>query len=342
MKDTDSYDAWQSEVDMDKNKERMIFDCVYSDRVLASVIPAEEPDFIAENVDGKFGVEVTEFYFSQSKARLRNIPGYTAEILDNNKYRHKHDIKLLKPKEVMITPGDNRGPSYKTNAIIEERPSIYEYVNKILDLIENKNKRFESYKVGLKHVNLIIFDCEDGLLGIPGNAFHHFLFQPQLEKILMNTDFREIFLITRLGEFSSSKRVCIPLKMLFLVAEVFLCNYIMAEESPNELITKKRSSSCAEYLKWRGMKNIYFKDIPDGYEIAYENSGIVISEDNHVTIHDYDDKYLLSDFILPTSEEVSNLFDSTFLKLFEKYKSSCIFRSELYFHVNESNQLETE
>ena len=52
--------------------------------------------------------------------------------------------------------------------------------------------------MGLNHVNLIIFDYEHMLLGAPKDKFHHLFFQPQLEKVLMNADFREVFFVTNL------------------------------------------------------------------------------------------------------------------------------------------------
>src|SRR6266516_4173393 len=236
-------------MDVKKNKERTIFDFVYSDRVFDSVIPTEEPDFKVKNADGEFGVEITEFYFSQSRARIKNIPGYFREIVDEKKYRHNDDIAPLEVKELTVIPGDNRRPSFQVDGIIEEQPSIDEYVNKISELIENKNRRFKKYIMGLNHVNLIIFDCEHRLLGTPKDKFHHLFFQPQLEKVLMNADFREVFFVTQLGELGSSKYIYIPLKMLFLLAELFLFNYMMIEENTGNLMTPLLY---AEYLTWRG------------------------------------------------------------------------------------------
>ena len=131
-------------MDVKKNKERTIFDFVYSDRVFDSVTPTEEPDFKVKNADGEFGVEITEFYFSQSRARIKNIPGYAGEILNEKRYRHKDDIVSLKVEEVTVLPGDDRRPSFQVDGIIEQQPRIDEYVNKISELIENKNRRFKS------------------------------------------------------------------------------------------------------------------------------------------------------------------------------------------------------
>ena len=321
-------------MEMKKKKERTIFDFVYSGRPIDSVTPTEEPDFKVKNANGEFGVEITEFYFSQSEARLKNIPDYFKEILDEKKYRHKDDFVPLEVKEFTVIPNDNRSPSFKVEGLMQKLPEMNEYVTKISELIENKNRRFNNYIRGLSHVNLIIRDYEHRLVGVPKDKFHYVFFQPQLEKVLMNADFREIFLITQLGEFDSSKEVYIPLKMLFLVAEIFLLNYILEKEYRDIQIT---SLLCAEYLTWRGARNIYFKDDADSFEVAYGNSGIVISQDNSVKIKDFSDFALSGDFTAASASGVSSFFDNAFLSAFEKYKRDSVFTMELCFDVRASN-----
>ena len=323
-------------VDTKKNKERTIFDFVYADRRVDSVTPTEEPDFKVKNVDGEFGVEITEFYFSQSQARIKNISGYAMEILDGKKYRHKDDIASLVVDEITIVPGDNRGPNFNVEAIIQEVPKGDEYIEKISELIEHKNKRFNRYTLGLNHVNLIIFDCEHRLLGAPKDMFHHLFFQPRLEKALMDADFREVFFVTQLGEFGSPKGVYIPLKMLFLLAEMYIFNHILVKEYPGIPMT---SLLCAEYVTWRGAKNIYFKDFSDGYEVAYGNSGVFVSKGKKVSVRDHSDFALPVDFNRVTAQGASSIFDEAFLRIFEKYKRNCVFSTEVCFDANGSVQL---
>src|SRR5713101_2273510 len=104
-------------MDMKKNKERTIFDLVYAGRAFDSVTPTEEPDFRVKNADGEFGVEITEFYFSQSEARIKNIPGYFQEILERKNYKHKDDVVPLEVKEITVLPHDNRKPSFKVEGL---------------------------------------------------------------------------------------------------------------------------------------------------------------------------------------------------------------------------------
>ncbi len=323
-------------VDTKKSKERTIFDFVYADRRVDSVTPTEEPDFKVKNADGEFGVEITEFYFSQSQARIKNISGYAMEILGGKKYRHKDDIASLAVAEVTVLPGDNRGPEFNVEAIIQEVPKADEYIEKISELIEHKNKRFNRYTMGLSHVNLIIFDYEHRLLGTPKDMFHHLFFQPRLEKALMNADFREVFFVTQLGEFGSPKGVYIPLKMLFLLAEMYFFNHTLVKEYPGTPMT---SLLCAEYLTWRGAKSICFKDFSDGYEVVYGNSGVFVSKDNKVYVRDHSDFAIPADFNPVTAQGTSSIFDDAFLRIFEAYKRDSAFSTELGFDASGSDQL---
>ena len=97
--------------------------------------------------------------------------------------------------------------------------------------------------------------------------------------------------------------------MLFLLAELFLFNYIMIEENTDNRMT---SLLYAEYLTWRGAKNIYFKDVSDGCEVVYGNSGIFISKDNKVRIRDYSDFALPADFNLVTTQGASRFLMTHF------------------------------
>jgi hypothetical protein len=315
---------------MKKDKERTIFDLVYSARAFDSVTPTEEPDFTVKNADGEFGVEITEFYFSHSEARIKNIPGYAQEILEGKKYRHKDDVVPLEVKEFTVLPGDNRRPSFKVEGLLRQLPSIDEYVKKIAELIARKNRRFKHYITRLNHVNLIILDEERRLVGVPKDGFHRLFFQPELEKALMNADFREVFFVTELGEHNASQTVYIPLKMLFLVAEIYFLNYMLVKEYPD---TPATPLLYAEYLLWRGAKNIYFKYASDGFEVVYGNSGIFIANDGRVNIRDHNDFALSGDFTLMTPSREAHFFDDTFVSSFEKYKRECVFSTQLCFDV---------
>lgn len=317
-------------MDMKKSKEQAIFNLVYAGRPIHSVTPSEEPDFRVTNADGEFGVEITEFYFTQSQARLRNIPSYGLEILDQKTYRHKDDIVPLEVKEFTVVPNDGR-PSFTVEGLIQDIPSMQEYVVKISELIETKNKLFGKYSVGLSHVNLIIRDYEHRMIGVPRDAFHYLLFQPPLEQALLNAGFREIYLITELGEYKSFKLVYIPLKMVFLVAEIYLLIDILVKAYPEKLVPPQLF---AEYLTWRGAKNVSVKDDTDSFEVVYGNAGIVLAKGDSTKIKDYSDLAVPGDFTPVSAAETSSFFDNRFLSIFEKQKRESMFTSSLCFDVS--------
>ena len=66
---------------------------VYDKHRIDEIMAGENPDFKVRSKHQQdfFGVEVAEFYYSESNARLRNIPNYLGEILDNRRYRHKEE-----------------------------------------------------------------------------------------------------------------------------------------------------------------------------------------------------------------------------------------------------------
>lgn len=326
--------------DEKKKRERAILDLVYSDESFASITPDEEPDFkLKHKFDGpEFGVEVTEFYFSESRARIINIPGYVSEIISKGEYKHKDDITSLGVKELTLIPGDKRKSQRKIRGILQEQPNIDKYVDKVSKLIKNKNKKVSKYVDGLDHVNLIIFDYENGLINAPTDKFHFYFFKPKLEKALTNSGFREIFFVTKIGSFQSLRYVYIPLKMLFLVAEAYRFSFIMVKEYSGESqkYTDKEPALFAEFLKWRGAKDIQCKDNSTGYEVAYGNSGIFIAKDNKISIRDYNDYSLPNDLTLVNNTELSRFFDKKFRKIFNESKKTYIFSTELHFNTKKN------
>lgn len=322
-----------------KQRERAILNLVYSPKEYKHVLPSEEPDFKLEhkNTGVKFGVEITEFYYSESNARMRNISGYFQNIIHKKQYKHKDDILELEVKEVTIIPNDNKRSQQRAKGILRKLPNIEALVNKISRLVELKNKHFDKYIHGLNHVNLIINDCENIFTGLPEDMLHHWFFKDKLEKVLVDSKFREIFFITKLGPYDSSKPVCVPLKRLFLVGELFRFNFIMnkeySKESPKDAIAG--ALLFMEFLKWRGLEDIYFRRGHNECEVAHGNTGLlIIDDDNKCTIIDRNDHMFSADFkLMPNNDKLSSFFDNQFEKVFNNFKSTYIFKSKLYFPI---------
>jgi hypothetical protein len=61
--------------------ERRIFDLIYGEKKDLSVEHRDKPDFwITNNINEKFGVEITQLYSDESQARLQCIPNYSEEL----------------------------------------------------------------------------------------------------------------------------------------------------------------------------------------------------------------------------------------------------------------------
>jgi hypothetical protein len=87
-----------------KLNERRLFDLVYGDRRLIEVRECENPDFLARHGCALpwFGVEVTEYFQSETDARIDRIPGYIASRLTGGNVRHKQDVGPLEVKKADI------------------------------------------------------------------------------------------------------------------------------------------------------------------------------------------------------------------------------------------------
>lgn len=72
-----------------KQEERRIFDLVYADRSFYEVKDSETPDFLVRYFPNTsyFGVEVTEYYLTETNARLDNITDYTGQLLNGKDYK---------------------------------------------------------------------------------------------------------------------------------------------------------------------------------------------------------------------------------------------------------------
>lgn len=319
-----------------KGMEKDILNLVYSDDSFDSINPAEEPDFRLRRKSEKapFGVEITEFYFSESRARVKNIPGYVSSILNKEEYRHKDDRAILQVKDLKLIPADDTREEQQIKGIIQEQPKVEQYVSDVARRISSKNKKFKQYRSGLDHVNLVLFDCEERLMGVPLDRFYFFFFKPDLEKTVTNSEFREIFFITRIGPFGATKHVYIPLKMLFLVAEVYRFNFIVVNNYSRETKNyskKDEARLLAEYLLWRGAKSVSYKILEEGYEVAYGNSSIAIT-DKKVEIFDHNDFEFSKGFQVVT-EIKNSFFDVNFKRIFNKTLKSHIFTAAIGFDV---------
>jgi hypothetical protein len=160
----------------------------------------EKPDFILKDKSGiTFGVEVTEYFNSESAARLVKVPNYTDRLLsddipDENKYIHKKDKKVLK-LDMLTFYNEDGSEKFEAKGIIEENQPRAQYLDSIVSTIQTKNEKGKSYNTTIAHTDLVIFD-RSGSFGLDElEYFYEAFYTPSIISVLQDSMFKEISII---------------------------------------------------------------------------------------------------------------------------------------------------
>jgi hypothetical protein len=180
---------------MNKIDERLAFDAVFGNRDIV-VENCEEPDFICTAREGEqFGVEVTEFFLTESDARLKKLDMYGAGLLSGADFRHKDDKKNIQIEEVTRFR-DEREPGIKINAILKFDRHHDDTMPMLLSSISTKTEKHSRYSQRVKVVDLIVDDvCSD----LKFDTVRELLLpisQGCNYSLIATSPFREIYLLT--------------------------------------------------------------------------------------------------------------------------------------------------
>ena len=308
-----------------KQIERKILALVYDESKYLDILASEEPDFKIKLYDDSdyFGVEITTFHYSESYARLRNIPDYFDEVVGNGKYRHKHDKKELEVHDVVIQDAEGNEKS-RTKCLIRPRPTIGDHVAMISEVIRDKEDKLPKYQKNLTHINLIIFDAEAGFCMFEKDEYYNRLFVEDLRQRLYRTGFREIFLVTLLHD----RWVYVPLKMNLLVGEWYLFHTLIKVYFPERVKKYKDEFQMffAQYMQYKTGKAFYRRHQRYMVEVIWANAGVMLNEPSN-SILDHADFQLPSDVISPNLKGVTRFFNSkafqaALVELFRKHTFS--------------------
>lgn len=321
-----------------KQKETAILELIYDGNELAEVVASERPDFRVRQRRQQtyFGVEVTELYQSDSGARLRNIPNYFSEILNDNTYRHRADRDALKVEHITITSAEGKDKG-STRGIFQQLPSIEEYLQMIARTIANKESKLEQYEQGLSHVNLIVFDTVNRVRTAAVEDFCWLVLKEPIKRVVYGSEFREIFLITVLEK---DRWVYIPLKLMLLMETFFLFGKIAAglPSATQHPPSKKFEASVGEFMSafasyMRSKTNdVYVRDENTCVEVVFGNSGLILEEER-VLIRDYNDYSLPREVRVLEDYDVALFSDETFREKEEEILTDYVFSTELAFDV---------
>ena len=155
---------------MKKEKELKILKKVYNSSDII-IEESEQPDFKIICDNETFGVEITEFYYNESTARLRNMDSYKDKILNSkdNSVLDKRDLGKLSRCQLYISTDNGKTCKFVTDFVsvkYDEKyeadilPKFEDIENLIINIDDTKNKKAIKYE-HLDYLELFIQDMEN-------------------------------------------------------------------------------------------------------------------------------------------------------------------------------------
>jgi hypothetical protein len=261
-----------------KQRERAILACVYEAGDVARFADSEQPDFTSAVLfaaNEQFGVEVTEFYLSESHARLVNLPGYVHQIF-SGRYRHRDDRRALRVDEVTITRA-NATEGQRLPAIVQAFPDVPEHLRLLAEAITAKSGKARAYQ-RLHHLNLVLLDRWQRWGTLKSGSLCRLLAGPPIATAVWHSRFREIFYVTRLGQ----GWVYVPIVLPCLMAEAAAFVRVVSPyvRRKNELL---RAFAC--YLGARSSLPVLLCGAERELELIHRRYGLLAN----LNVRDYHD-----------------------------------------------------
>lgn len=273
---------------MDKvERERVALEVVYDPAELDKLVPGDKPDFVlAKRFGPDFGVEVTDLYQTESNARLINVPDYLPQLFAGGPHMHKDDIEVLQVGEFVIQDKDGNVKQDNVRGVFQQRPGRSSYMEKLANLIREKNAKHAGYAPGLSHINLIIVDHFDRSDDDAREYNTVELIGGSVREALAESPFREVFLV---GYGPSGKFYYRPLRQLMLMEQFRL--FAAAAEAfeqegglPVELQVEHvlplfvREMQNFSFALTYGAENDKEWAFHQGYAVRLEGGGLLISD----------------------------------------------------------------
>lgn len=325
----------RDQVNDKKQRELQIFDTVYGDFTVAKVLHSERPDFLVRLFDTSpcFGVEVTEFYESDTSARLERIPNYCLDLLDGKEFKHRDDRVKLNVGRVDIVRENNSVHAKDVPAIIQPVPSINECSMHVAERIRTKTESMRNYPSELSHANLIIRDNTSLLRVAKVRDFYGIYFLPELISALSVTSFREVFLIAEIEE----RQVYARLKMLHLLAAAFLFNHAIVNlfsaevHAPDVDIGELFASYFASTVE----EPVLVHSDAAGTEVIFGDAGVIATQTGELTVRIHRDHPIYPD-ARPACLQWRTILGSGFHDTMNEYCKSHRFSTAALFPVKTS------
>jgi len=182
-------------------KEQDILSKIFKKPFEYNILKSEKPDFIISynsraNKTVNVGMEITELYYNDSSARLKNKNEYVKNVIDGEKI-HKKDKGAFDVREVTYFPQGDVSKSFKTKMLFEKNYSIDDYRRAFLQTLTKKNKKRVAYQEGLEQTGLVIYDKEKHFKKLSKYDFIRFFFNENIMEEIKSSPFEEIYLITQ-------------------------------------------------------------------------------------------------------------------------------------------------
>lgn len=313
-----------------KYSERIILDYIYKGKNNLTILEREEPDFWLkyDNEMSYFGIEVTEFFLSQSSARIDKIPGYFKDIMDKGSYRHKDDKEILSVKDaILISHKNNEKKAIKV--IPRESVNLRDVLLRISELINQKNSKLSNYNKSLSHINLIINDTESIFYLADIEQFYSLFFRFEIKKSILAANFRDIYFIT---SFKGNKKY-IPLKLTYFVSRFYVFKEaVMKYNGTDKTRLYDFLRLFGSYLRQEGFVALSIIS-GDHIELIYGNTGLFI-KNNQLNIKDYEDR-IIPDSAVDICQymEIPSELDNDLQQLASDIDKNGTLRAELAFDV---------
>ena len=154
----------------------------------------EDPDFKLIDLykNKKFGVEVTDLYYSSTSARIKKLPDFIEKALEFGV--SKKDKKNLQLIERYLKIDDKW---VRIKPRLQHKPvTADEFVKLLIECIQKKEAKFENYDKNLDYVELIIVDKENHFKKSGVKDLRIIQENEILSSLILNSKFERIYFFT--------------------------------------------------------------------------------------------------------------------------------------------------
>ena len=186
-------------------------------------------------------------YPSLIDAKIQNVGGYTSGLLDGTQPIHRADRDKLRIETISLLREDGTRID-DVRAIFQPTPNNTEKLTALLGKLDEKSRKFSSYRAECDVVDLVIWD-RGSLFGNRAD-FEPIHFAPtETRRQIVGSPFREVFLLTRSPE--PSKFFFYPLRAnIFLTDALLLDHFLLG--AGQELPESLRLEALCECLRRTG------------------------------------------------------------------------------------------